>query len=467
MDQDLPLPQGAARRSPLIRSSSRPVSNSSGCCRSSTHLSSAVPVVVRTRSAQICTVVISTSIAAGSGPVVMDLVGFTTIEEHHYSQLQIIIRVYYRKGGGDWLQESNEGIVCGFSFFVAGQALVYKLLFSFLNSMCLKWAIELRIATIIHNHGKPITLPHLLSALNLPPSKTWVVPRFMRFLAHNGLFAIVRVHDDNDDTEEEEKEAYALTPASELLVEGTNHCLSSILFDGALAEKMMGATLRMEEWIRGEESSVFETAVGVSFWDLIHKDPEMMRSFNESMAGDSQMVNVALRDCGFVFEGIESVVDVGGGNGTTAKIICEAFPDLQFTVLDLPPVVANFTTSGNLRYVGGDMFESIPQAHAVLLKWVLHDWNDEDCIKILKNCKRSISEKGKVIIIDVVINNEEQDEEDTMTPIKLLSDINMVAMFGAKERSEKEWKQLFIEAGFNNYKIFPIFGFRSLIEVYP
>ncbi|MED6177124.1 hypothetical protein PIB30_094972 [Stylosanthes scabra] len=229
---------------------------------------------------------------------------------------------------------------------------------------------------------------------------------------------------------------------------------------------MIGATLRMGEWIRGEESSVFETALGVSFWDLIHKSPEMMSSFNESMAGDSQMVNVALRDCSFVFEGIESIVDVGGGNGTTAKIICEAFPELQFTVLDLPPVVANFNTSGNLKYVGGDMFESIPQADAVLLKWVLHDWNDEDCIKILKNCKKSISEKGKVIIIDVVINNEEQDE-DEMTPIKLLSDINMAAIFGAKERSEKEWKQLFIEAGFNNYKIFPIFGFRSLIEIYP
>ncbi|MED6213454.1 hypothetical protein PIB30_093508, partial [Stylosanthes scabra] len=99
--------------------------------------------------------------------------------------------------------------------------------------------------------------------------------------------------------------------------------------------------------------------------------------------------------------------------------------------------------------------------------WVLHDWNDEDCIKILKSCKKSISKKGKVIIIDVVINNEEQDEEDETTQLKLLSDINMAAIFGAKERSEKEWKQLFIKAGFNNYKIFPIFGFRSLIEVYP
>ncbi|MED6175689.1 hypothetical protein PIB30_080734 [Stylosanthes scabra] len=308
-----------------------------------------------------------------------------------------------------------------------------------------------------------MTLPHLLSALNLPPSKTWVVPRFMRFLAHNGLFTIVRVHDDNGEEEEKEKEAYALTPASELLVEGTKYCFFPVI-KSTLVHETIDATLRIGDWIRGEELSVFDTAHGVSFWDLIHNNPELMIAFNESMASDSQIVSLALRDCNSVFEGVESVVDVGGGNGATGKIICEAFPQLQYIVLDLPSVVSNLTGNANLNYVGGDMFVSIPQAHAVLLKWVLHDWNDGDCIKILKNCKKSISQKGKVIIIDTVINNEEQDDE--MTSVKLLFDINMAATLSAKERNEKEWKQLFVEAGFTNYKIYPIFGFRSLIELY-
>ncbi|MED6217727.1 hypothetical protein PIB30_020358 [Stylosanthes scabra] len=347
-----------------------------------------------------------------------------------------------------------------------GQAQLYKLLLSFLTPMPLKWATELGIPTIIHKHGKPITLAHLLSALNLPPSKNWVVPRLMRLLAHNGIFAIVRVHDDdNREEEEEEKEAYALTPASELLVEGSSHCLSATVMD-APDHKTFSAALRMGDWTRGEDRSIFDTAFGASFWDLTHKNPDKFVAFNESMASDSQMVNLALRDCKSVFEGIESVVDVGGGNGATGKIMCEAFPELKYTVFDLPPVVANLNRIGNLSYVGGDMFQSIPQADAVLLKWVLHNWNDEDCIKILKNCKKSISEKGKVIIIDVVIDDEEQ-EEDEMTATKLLFDIEMAVLFGAKERSKKEWKQLIKEAGFNNYKISPIFGFRSLIEVYP
>ncbi|KAK2456530.1 isoflavone 7-O-methyltransferase [Trifolium repens] len=167
-----------------------------------------------------------------------------------------------------------------------------------------------------------------------------------------------------------------------------------------------------------------------------------------------------------VFEGIGSLVDVDGGTGNTGKIICEKFLELKYIVLDLPQVVSGLAGSNNnLSFVGGNMFKSIPQADAVLLKWVLHNWSDHDCIKILKNCKNAISGKGKVIIIDVVIN-EKQDEHE-MTEVKLLLDVIMMTSLNGKERNEKEWKQLFLQAGFKSYKIFPAFGFRSLIELYP
>ena len=86
----------------------------------------------------------------------------------------------------------------------------------------------------------------------------------------------------------------------------------------------------------------------------------------------------------------------------------------------------------------------------------------------MEKCRNAISakgDKGKVIIIDLVIN-EKQDENE-MTHTKLLWDVIMMAALNGRERSEEEWKKLFLEAGFQNYKIFPIFGFRSLIEVYP
>ncbi|TKY59216.1 Flavonoid 4'-O-methyltransferase [Spatholobus suberectus] len=140
---------------------------------------------------------------------------------------------------------------------------------------------------------------------------------------------------------------------------------------------------------------------------FIHQNPTHMKTFNEAMESDSQVVRLALRDCKSVFEGLDSMVDVGDATGNTAKIICKAFPNLKYVVLDLPQVVTGLTGSKNLSFVGGNTFKSIPQADAILLKWALHNWSDDDCIKILKNCKDAISGKGKggkVIIIDIVIN---------------------------------------------------------------
>jgi hypothetical protein len=86
----------------------------------------------------------------------------------------------------------------------------------------------------------------------------------------------------------------------------------------------------------------------------------------------------------------------------------------------------------------------------------------------LKKCKEAISSKekgGKVIIVDVVI--DEKKDEKELTETKLLFDMLMMVVAAGKERSVKEWEKLFLEAGFSHYKITPLFGLRSLIEVYP
>ncbi|CAJ1976381.1 unnamed protein product [Sphenostylis stenocarpa] len=340
-----------------------------------------------------------------------------------------------------------------------GQNILYMQIFGHLKPLCLKWAVQLGIPDIINNHGKPITLPHLVSALQIAPSKADFVHRLMRFLAHNGIFDIHQSQADHDLT-------FSLTPASKLLVTGSGYCLSPMVLLNT-DPLLMSKYHHLGEWIRGEDPTLYETALGTSIWGLIDGEPKYLSLFSEGMASDSQMVDLALKNCSSVFENLDSIVDVGGGTGTTARIISNAYPKLKCVVLDLPQVIPNFTGTNNLSFVGGDMFKSIPQADAILLKWVLHDWNDESCIKILQNCKDSISGKGnrgKVIIIETVIN-EKLDCED-MTQTKLGLDISMLAING-KERTEEEWKQLFIEAGFKDYKIFPIFGFRSLIEVYP
>lgn len=129
----------------------------------------------------------------------------------------------------------------------------------------------------------------------------------------------------------------------------------------------------MGDWISGEVPSLYEAALGSPFWEFLEKRHPHMSLFNEAMACDSLMVDLALKNSSSVFEGLDSIVDVGGGTGTTAKIICEAFPKLKCVVFDLPQVVENLSSdSNNLSYVGGDiLFKSIPEADAVLLK-VLH-----------------------------------------------------------------------------------------------
>ena len=98
----------------------------------------------------------------------------------------------------------------------------------------------------------------------------------------------------------------------------------------------------------------------------------------------------------------------------------------------------------------------------------MHDWSDEECVNILKNCKEAIAKKGKegkVIIIDVVIN-QEKDEHD-VTTTKLLFDALMMSLVTRKERNKREGEKLFLEAGFSHYKIVSSFGMKSIVEIYP
>ncbi|KAG5551987.1 hypothetical protein RHGRI_010164 [Rhododendron griersonianum] len=224
----------------------------------------------------------------------------------------------------------------------------------------------------------------------------------------------------------------------------------------------------VSEWFQNDNPTPFDTAHGRTLWDYAGHEPRLNHFFNDAMASDARLVtSVVVKDCKGVFDGLNSLVDVGGGTGTVAKAIADAFPELECTVLDLPHVVADLQGSGNLKFVGGDMFQAIPSTDAVLLKWILHDWSDEESVKILKRCKEALPSKGgKVIIIDMKVENEKEGDDDSIET-KLFFDMLMMILVTGRERTEKEWAKLFADAGFSDYKITPILGLRSLIEVYP
>ncbi|KAI3522153.1 hypothetical protein L1887_11633 [Cichorium endivia] len=349
------------------------------------------------------------------------------------------------------------------------QAHIWNHIFSFINSMSLKCAIELNIPDIINSHGAPMLLSELVEALSINQERAHAVHRLMCILVHSGFFlkqCICTTGDDN----EEEREGYLLAPVSRFLLKDEPVSMRPFL-QAMLDPILMDPWQHMSKWFENDDINPFHTAHGRTFWDLAGQDSKLNQFFNAGMASDARLVtSVILRDCGDVFKGLNSIVDVGGGTGTLAKAIAEAFPNVSCINFDLSHVVNGFEGIKNLNYVCGNMFEAIPKADAVLLKWILHDWNDEECIKILKRCKEAIPSKecgGKIIIIEMVLKNNEGDKKSLET--QLYFDMLMMALTTGRERSEKDWANLFLDAGFSGYKITPISGLRlrCMIEVYP
>ncbi|KAL0306842.1 UNVERIFIED_CONTAM: Trans-resveratrol di-O-methyltransferase [Sesamum radiatum] len=342
------------------------------------------------------------------------------------------------------------------------QSHVWNHLFNFINSMSMKCVIQLGIPDIIHKHGKPMTLSELTHSLRLNAAKSRSLERLMRIMIHSKFFINVKI------SQVDETEGYWLTPASHLLLR--DEPLSVRPF--ALA--MLDPTLtdpwhHVSEWFKTDgDPTPFVSTHGRTLWEHAGQDPRLNGLFNEGMASDARLAaTVVTEDCRNVFEGLKSMVDVGGGTGTVAKAIADAFTGLNCVVLDLPHVVAGCEGTDNLTFVAGDMFEYIPPADAVFMKWILHDWPDEKCLKILEKCKQAISNEdkgGKVIIVDMVVDFK---KEHKTIETQLFFDMLMINLTSGRERTEKDWAKLFSATGFTSYKITPVFGLRSLIELFP
>ncbi|GJM89068.1 hypothetical protein PR202_ga05664 [Eleusine coracana subsp. coracana] len=228
--------------------------------------------------------------------------------------------------------------------------------------------------------------------------------------------------------------------------------------------------LRLSEWFLHEllDPTGFELAQGQNFLDFVGHDAKFAKIFNDAMvAGSSFMMDIVVTKCSDVFHGISSLLDVAGGLGGASQAISKVFPHVKCSVLDLPHVVAAAPTRTNVEYIAGDMFQSIPPTNTVFLKWVLHDWGDAECVKILRNCKNVIPLRdagGKVLIFDMVVRAGTFDIKHRETQV--LFDLFIMIVDGV-ERGEQGWKKIILEAGFSDYKIIPVVGVRSIIEVHP
>ncbi|KAM4089485.1 hypothetical protein ACB094_07G155700 [Castanea mollissima] len=303
---------------------------------------------------------------------------------------------------------------------------IWKYILGFTEMAVVRCAIELGIADAIESHGSPMTLSKLSSTLGCDPSPLY---RIMRFLMHRGIFKGTL---NSQGSPEHSMAALILLESSPVL---------------------LTPWLSLSARVLDDDTSSFEVAHGEDIWSYSAANPAHGQLINEAMACDARVV----------FDGLGSLVDVGGGNGT---VLIKAFPWLRGINFDQPHVVSVAGVISGVENVRGDMFESVPKVDAAFLKWILHDWGDNECIQILKKCREAVLEnKGKVIIVDVVI---EEAEIDKLTDVRLALDMAMMAHTNkGKERTLKEWGFVLGEAGFSRYTVKTIHAVQSVIEAFP
>src|SRR5579863_8731006 len=200
--------------------------------------------------------------------------------------------------------------------------------------------------------------------------------------------------------------------------------------------------------------------LGLELWDYLGANPQHMEDFGEAMKSNSiNSLRGVLANCDFT--DVKKVVDIGGGFGHLAVALVTKYPHLHGAVLDMPDLIpvakAKFpvTDAGiasRLEYMGGDMFESVPPADVYVMKHIIHDWDDERCIRLLKNCHQAMQGDGRVICVDAIL----PPLGDTVgTPAKLL-DLAMMALIPGKERTRAQWEALYHAAGFRIRTIVPL-----------
>ena len=207
------------------------------------------------------------------------------------------------------------------------------------------------------------------------------------------------------------------------------------------------AWANLEHSVRTGENS-FKALHGEDVWEWRRHEPDEGTMFNRAMAAMSYGVGAAIAAT-FDFADRSVVADIGGGSGSLLAAILGANPGLRGILFDQPAVVAKpeeLDRAGLLdrcEIVGGSFFDGVPGgADTYLMKAILHDWEDAECVAILGAIRREIPDDGVLLVVERVVGPANEDLEGK------LSDLHMLVMPGGRERTADEWRTLFEAGGF-------------------
>jgi hypothetical protein len=253
-----------------------------------------------------------------------------------------------------------------------------------------------------------------------------VLHRVLRALASDGVFA------------EEEPGVFRHTETSELLRTPSWSAFAHLfggVFYGAVADFDRAARTGV---------ATFPDAFGDEFWSWLGAHPVERAIFDRAMAGEGSAERLA----GLDWPDGETVVDVGGGNGTLLLNLLRLKPKLRGIVFDLPETDRDESTFGdNLEFVAGSFFERVPPADTYVLSSIIHDWDDERATAILHTIRASARPSARLLITETVVPPGNEPEG-----AKWL-DLLMLVLAGGRERTEPEWRALLEGAGLEAVRI--------------
>lgn len=277
--------------------------------------------------------------------------------------------------------------------------------------------------------------------------------RLLRALASVGIF------------KSEAGNRFSLTPLSELLVTDTPGSMRWFVIS-ELGQEHYPAWGNLMHSVKTGEIA-FDNQFGMDLWKYFSENPEDAAVFNDSMSGMTAVVNEEITSL-YDFSPFKKIVDVGGGHGGLITSILKATPQAKGVLFDSEVVISGARPkleaaglADRCEMVAGDFFQSVPAGDAYIMKWIIHDWDDERAIRILKNCRSQVPPNGRVIVVDAVV--PEDDEPD----FSKFFDLNMMVMTGGKERTEREFAELLAAAGLKLRRVIPSKLPASIVEGEP
>lgn len=305
-----------------------------------------------------------------------------------------------------------------------------------------------KFAIADHLNDGPRTVDELAGATSTNPDALY---RLLRALASVGIFV------------EGPPRQFSLTPLAEPLrsdVPGSKRALA--LMSG---DEQFRAWAEIDYSIRTGKIA-FERVFGKPIFDYLGEHPDKAQIFDAAMVGIHGRESNAILDA-YDLSPFGVVVDIGGGNGSQITEILKKYSKMKGILFDLPHVIQRakerIVSSGlqdRCQLVPGSFFDAVPEgAGAYILRHIIHDWDEEKCLTILRNCHRAMSSASKLLVIESVI------PPDNEPFYGKFLDLVMLLIPGGKERTADEYRDLFRCAGFELTQIVPTSTEISILEV--